>query len=545
MKQLLLMLFLLPLLCNNVFSQCSETDETKILLVGDSWAFFMGVDQTINNVFADWGFSNYTYFTDLNLAVNGATTSDFLTPQKQALIASKLTSTPSIKFVHLSIGGNDVLGDWKSQSFTQAQTDSLVQQVEDSVHAVIAFIKSVRPDIKIVYSGYAYPNFEEVIQDFIVPSQHPFYGTWDDMEKPSNAEINALLNRFSNDIENYYANDPRVAFIKATGIAQYAIGQTDPLGVAPFGSYPPHTVPLPLGKPDYPSPKESMRDYGVTKDCFHLSKAGFEALIGYTTQKYYHYALMDDKYILADDSLLNGSVSQSGNTSNELLVGNENGEDYATILSFNTLNNLDSNAAKASIFLHRIAHTGTGNPIDQTLIVSVNNGAFGTSATVESADFSDAGDAHGNPCVFGTNDDGNWVRLDLPQNLLEYIQNNAITQFKISSASGTTGRVKFSGTQHPDFAPVLNITYGNVAFAGVSEESLQPQIVVYPNPTTDLISVCAKYGSIQNIQLFSVVGKKIVESTLSTIDMRDVNPGAYILKIYTDKGVVTQRIIKQ
>src|SRR5690554_113817 len=34
------------------FSQCSENEETKVLLIGDSWAFFMNVDGTINNVYS-------------------------------------------------------------------------------------------------------------------------------------------------------------------------------------------------------------------------------------------------------------------------------------------------------------------------------------------------------------------------------------------------------------------------------------------------------------------------------------------------------------
>lgn len=545
MKKVLLFTLLIGLSFNVVYSQCNENDQTKVLLVGDSWAFFMGLDQTINNVFDDWGFSNYTFYTDPSLAVNGAETSDFLTAQKQALIANKLNSTPSIKYVHLSIGGNDVLGDWKSQSFTQAQTDSLVTQVEDSVEAVISFIKSVRPDITVVYSGYAYPNFEEVIQSFLIPTQHPFYGTWDDMEQPTNAEINALLNRFSQDISDYYANDPRVAYVMATGIAQYAVGQTDPLGVAPYGTYPPHSVPLPLGKPDYPTPMDAMRDYGVTKDCFHLSKDGFEALIGYTTQKFYHYALMDDKYILADDSLLNGSVSQSGNTSNKLFVGNNSGEKYSTILTFNTLNNLDSTVDKASIFLHRVKHTGSGNPIDGTLTISVNNGDFGSVASIEPTDYSATGNANGNPCAFGTNTDGNWVRLDLPQNLLTYIKNNNITQFKISATDSVTSRVEFSGTAKPDFAPVLNIVYGNQSFAGVKNENIAPEVLVYPNPSHNYLNVRIDYAKINNIQISTIDGKKILETKSKKIDISQLPKGTYLIKILTNKGMVIQKFIKE
>lgn len=84
------------------------------MLVGDSRAFFMGVDQTINNIMTKWGHSNYKYFTNITLAVNGAETDDFLTPGRQDEIALQLAQNPTIEVVHLSIGGNDVLGECMS-----------------------------------------------------------------------------------------------------------------------------------------------------------------------------------------------------------------------------------------------------------------------------------------------------------------------------------------------------------------------------------------------------------------------------------------------
>ena len=85
--------------------QCTEPVQDKVLLVGDSWAFFMGVDQTINEVLAKWGHSGHRYYTNLTLAENGAETDDFLGMDKQAEIADRLLDDTGIKVVHLSIGG--------------------------------------------------------------------------------------------------------------------------------------------------------------------------------------------------------------------------------------------------------------------------------------------------------------------------------------------------------------------------------------------------------------------------------------------------------
>lgn len=525
-------------------SQCSETNETKVLLVGDSWAFFMNVDKTINKVFKDWGHSSYKYTTSLTLSVNGAKTVDFLRPNKQGEIANQLISKPSIEYVHLSIGGNDVLGGWKSQSFTQAQTDSLRFLVRDSVVAVIDFIKSVRPNVKVVWGGYAYPNFEEVISGTLIPSLHPFNGTWQNMETPTNQEINDLLNLFSTDIEMYYSNDPRVEFVKSTGITQYSYGQDNPLGISPFGTYAPLSVSLPYGDVVYPSPKSSMRSYGAFKDCFHLAVKGYKDLIGYTTQKFYHKALMDDKYFLAVDSLTTGSVSSDGNVSTKLLVGEKDGTVHQTILTFETLYNLDSIADKASIFLHILNQTGS-NPINGDVLIEINDGAFGVSATVEAADFNAPAKEEGNPCVFGSNSKGNWVRLDLPEELLEYITINSITQFKISAPFVFGGLVELSGTNDPDFAPVLNVTYGDEALVALPTEKIKQNVVVYPNPSTDFITVVVTSATIENIKIYSIDGREVLNTTATHIDVSNYPAGTYFIHVATSKGVSSQKLIKK
>lgn len=545
MKKIILLSLLYLFAFNHSFAQCPEEEETKVLLVGDSWAFFMGVDQTFNTVFKNWGFPEYKFYTNLTLAENGAKTNDFLKASKQAEMESRLNNNPSIKFVHLSIGGNDMLGDWKSQTFTQFQTDSLMQSVADSLYAVVDFIKEIRPDIKVIWGGYTYPNFDEVINGFYIPSLHPFYSNWEKMQFPTNSEINVQLNIFEDMVGAHFANDPQVEFVKATGITQYTYGQDSPLGVAPFGTYPQFSVPLPEGNPDYPSPKGSMRDYALTKDCFHLSGKGYRDLIGYTTQKYYFKALMDDKYFIADDSITNGSVSTFGSVVSEFLVGNDDGVHHQTILTFNTLNELDSNVQKASIFLHRIQQVGD-NPInDQQLIVEVKEGNFGVSATIEPSDFSQGGDETGTPCLHGSNTDGNWVRLDLPDEMLDYITTNNNTQFKIWAPSSLNGMVEFSGTNDLDFAPVLNITYGNESTLAVSEAELSQKVIIYPNPSRDRINIRVDYAQLNQVIIQSIEGKEMIKSTSNTIDVSHFPAGAYFVRVITDKGVSTQKLIKE
>lgn len=545
MKYLYTLLSILTILISNSsLSQCTENDQSKVMLLGDSWAFFMNADGTINNVFDQWGHSDIEYFTNLTLSENGAETTDFLQANKQDEIENQLLSRPEIEVVHVSLGGNDVLGSWNI-SFTQSQTDSLKAEVKDSLVAVIDFIKSVRPDVKILWSGYVYPNFEEVISGSLFPSAHPFYGTWEGMGFPDNETINTLLNDFSSDIENHYASDTTVDFVNVTGLMQYTFGQIDPLGVPPFGIYPAFSAPLPQGYVDYPSPKDAMRNYGVTKDCFHLSVKGYEDLISYHTQKFYHKFFMEDVYFIAEEDNRSGTVSSQGNVTNSLFLGEQNGESFSTILNFGTTLNLDYEVAEASLFLRRKSQIGT-NPISDSMVVEIKSGGFGTDLTVESVDYSSPSDEFSIPCVFGQNNDQYWVRLDLPQELLEFISVNNETQIRLSAPNNPGSLVEFYGTDDPDFAPVLDIVYGQNPVTSVDEFSKSDlKVKVYPNPAIDQIVIETNESEMLEVSIFDLKGMKIGNFTEKKIDISNLESGAYIISVITNDGVSNHKIIKK
>lgn len=544
MKRMLLPLLFVFMLLGKLHAQCTETNETKVLLVGDSWAWFMSVDGTIDNVFKTWGFSNYKYLTNSNLAINGSETDDFIKPEAEAEIRTQLQNNPSIEVVHLSIGGNDFLGDW-NVNMTQAETDTLGAQVLVRLDSLIRFIKSCKPGIKVLWSGYCYTNFKEVITEFFSPTNHPFYGTWHGMGEPDFIQLNSLQNYISAGVSTYCNQTTDVHYVSAMGLMQYVYGQTTPMSVPPTGTYAPYTQPLPLGDPNYPSPKESMRDYGLTKDCFHLSPAGFRHLISYHTQKFYHKLLMDDFYALADNSSQTGSVSSAGNVSGSLYVGESGGEQFATVLTFNTANMLDTTLAKASLFLRRKTLTGN-NPVSSTIEVKVKSGNFGATAIVEAADYTASGDVAGNPCLFGSNEaNGDWIRLDLPANMLPYINNNANVQFIVTTPGATGGKTEFYDATDPDFAPVLNTKYGQVT--GIREAKDANVFKVYPNPTTGRLTIETTGEPVTGVEVSNMLGAVVLTPQLrnNSIDISNLPAGMYTLSITTKNGKTGQRIYRE
>lgn len=539
MKHILLLGLMASAFSSKSFAQCSENETPKVLLVGDSWAFFMSVDQTINDVLFDWGHTGYTYYTNLTLAENGAETDDFLLPAKQQEIQAKLNEFPSIEVVHLSIGGNDVLGDWNI-NFTQQQTDSLANAVLARLDSVITFIKSARPGIQILWSGYTYPNFEEVIESAApFQTQHPFYGTWQGMGFPSFLQLNEVQNNFSNLILSFYANDAQVHYVPATGLMQYVFGQTSPLGVAPGGTYAPFSVPLPLGDPTYPSPKTTMRNYGLTRDCFHLSAAGYYELINYHAQKYYHKFLMDDYFALANASE-SGSVAANGIVSADLNVGEVNASQVATVLSFDLVIP-DTTIESASLFL-KVAEISGTNLLDASFELKLIDGQFGSQAAVESGDFSATGTAIGTPCVFGAKAAGKWVRFDLPTSMISAINVGKI-QFSITSSNASSASVRFVDAIDPDFAPVLNLKFG-VAPASLAENALE-SIQLFPVPTDGMLHVNASADA-ELIAVTDLAGRTIdlQLDNNQTIDFSGVPTGVYFLNFRIGNSLVSEKIVK-
>jgi len=69
------------------------------------------------------------------------------------------------------------------------------------------------------------------------------------------------------------------------------------------------------------------------------------------------------------------------------------------------------------------------------------------------------------------------------------------------------------------------------------EETKIGSISIYPNPCTDRIQISGLMSGFKRIELFDMIGRKVKslclnESSNSTVDISDLQSGAYSLKIY-------------
>lgn len=77
---------------------------------------------------------------------------------------------------------------------------------------------------------------------------------------------------------------------------------------------------------------------------------------------------------------------------------------------------------------------------------------------------------------------------------------------------------------------------------GVSSNESET-VSVYPNPVRDRLFV--KGENIQSVEVFNLVGQKILTTEETSIDLSDLNEGVYFLRVVSPSGTVTKRIVKQ
>jgi len=80
-------------------------------------------------------------------------------------------------------------------------------------------------------------------------------------------------------------------------------------------------------------------------------------------------------------------------------------------------------------------------------------------------------------------------------------------------------------------------------------ENVESSITVFPNPTTGELRVKSEELRVASIEIFDIFGKKMLEQkenlmALQSYDLTVFSAGIYFLKITTNKGIITKKIIK-
>ncbi|MBT0609068.1 T9SS type A sorting domain-containing protein [Aequorivita echinoideorum] len=92
---------------------------------------------------------------------------------------------------------------------------------------------------------------------------------------------------------------------------------------------------------------------------------------------------------------------------------------------------------------------------------------------------------------------------------------------------------------------VMNVIGENVEL-GINDLTLS-QISVYPNPTSDVLNLKVPSSvEVSNVAMFDVLGKQVsVSYNNGVINTANLSQGIYMLKVETNAGTLTQKVVKQ
>jgi len=225
----------------------------RILVIGDSWASPIVPElQTVLNE------NGYTGITVARTPFKYQS-SDLASLTGLADISAWLDEYPDVTVVQISTGENDWEETfWEPYWAGTQQEDDLFADITNNVATVVDHIRSLRPDVQILWSGYDFPR--------PIPLSSNSY------RNP--AITNAFLIRLAEQMKLLAMATPGLSFVDLNGTLQVTFG-FDGIKYTPFDPdvvIPPGDPSLP--NPDFPSPFPPF----LPDALWHLTSSGYKAL---------------------------------------------------------------------------------------------------------------------------------------------------------------------------------------------------------------------------------------------------------------------------
>ncbi|MCQ2284833.1 MAG: fibronectin type III domain-containing protein, partial [Bacteroidales bacterium] len=92
---------------------------------------------------------------------------------------------------------------------------------------------------------------------------------------------------------------------------------------------------------------------------------------------------------------------------------------------------------------------------------------------------------------------------------------------------------------------IAHFTTTNV---GVNEYDIDGNISIFPNPTTGMVQVSSSKFQVSSVDVYDVYGKLLKTDAMignNTVDLSSYAAGVYFLRVSTENGVVTKRVVKK
>lgn len=281
----------------------------------------------------------------------------------------------------------------------------------------------------------------------------------------------------------------------------------------------------------------------------------------------FNQTVTSDNGIVAD-ALANGNFVASAD---DFRFTNQNRVTKVKVLGFQNAGNLETTIATgAMLYIYADAAgspagipNGAGTPI---AAINVAKGAPGYSLVKTLTGYTfeiDVTAALSTPVVLSANTNY-WLVFAAKTNQTNYGANNGDNGFNWFSGTingapaklvdpmdafgaGATNWSKISDlTAEPAFNGLAFSIEGQDATLGTHEIfSNVKQMTISPNPTTDYLNINSA-EKINSVEIFDMSGRKVSTSLDGKkIDVRNLNPGSYIINIETKAGKTTEKFIKK
>lgn len=246
-----------------------KAKKPKILIAGDSWAFFTCVYNSMGKMIrtrqAPLSEDNRCWRT----SKVGMQASDWEASRAHKRVIRYLQTTPRIKYLYLSLGGNDMMKNW-NQEWTHEQELALFEKTTQTLQRIMNTYLAVRPDIKIVLAGYDFPNFTFKFRFPLYSSIHKRMGY------PDPERMNRALIEFTQYVSRV-GNNKNIFYIHSIGLAHYYDGVKEK-GFLPHQTATPDQI-SPMdnpgavgGNPTMQTSRKSMIHWlYIIRDAFHLN----------------------------------------------------------------------------------------------------------------------------------------------------------------------------------------------------------------------------------------------------------------------------------
>jgi len=129
------------------------------------------------------------------------------------------------------------------------------------------------------------------------------------------------------------------------------------------------------------------------------------------------------------------------------------------------------------------------------------------------------------------------------------------TDGSITDDYGTWGLDLFEGNViaayiwSPFFTPFSNytgyrITQTNCNAASLNENNVSDKVLLFPNPSSNLVHVNIQGQQLKNLKVFTVTGKLVYETISTDFSIAQLSAGVYFVQVQTDKSSFVTKLIK-